>query len=174
MGERWRPVRGAPGYEVSDQGAVRRLVLDEALDQVVVYAVATWPNAKHYVQVELEIADGEPALRAVHRLVLDAFVGPAPPGHQANHRDGNKGNNRLTNLEWVTARENTRHARATGLVKSKPRQSHCHRGHLKDQRYTDHGVEYLRCSTCRQRATVRRRYGDAHFDPATLLAMTAQ
>jgi hypothetical protein len=47
----------------------------------------------------------------VHLLVLAAFVGPAPtPQHEGNHRDGDKGNNRLGNLEWATKSQNRLHA----------------------------------------------------------------
>jgi hypothetical protein len=52
---------------------------------------------------------------AVHRLVTAAFIGPCPPGQQVNHRDGHKLNNALTNLEYVTPKENVRHGRALGL-----------------------------------------------------------
>lgn len=56
----------------------------------------------------------------IHRLVLMAhcFV----PNHrelQGNHKDGNKRNNHLSNLEWVTAQENMIHASATNLIKHK-------------------------------------------------------
>ncbi len=43
---------------------------------------------------------------AVHRLVLLAFVGPAPDGHEAGHRNGNRRDNSLANLQWITRAEN--------------------------------------------------------------------
>jgi hypothetical protein len=43
----------------------------------------------------------------VHKLVMEAFVGPCPPGKQCLHRDGNGLNNRLENLRWGTPEENT-------------------------------------------------------------------
>jgi hypothetical protein len=49
-----------------------------------------------------------------HRLVLGAFIG-AMPGMVVNHKDGNKKNNQLSNLEWVTVAENNRHAIDNGL-----------------------------------------------------------
>jgi hypothetical protein len=45
----------------------------------------------------------------VHRLVMAAFVGPLPRGHQVNHKDGNKQNNVLSNLEYVTPQQDARH-----------------------------------------------------------------
>jgi hypothetical protein len=51
----------------------------------------------------------------IHRLVMDAFVGPLPPGMHTNHKDGVKTNNKLSNLEYITPLENSRHAAAMGL-----------------------------------------------------------
>ncbi len=44
--------------------------------------------------------------RYVHRLVLEAFIGPCPEGSEACHYDGNKSNNVLTNLRWDTRQGN--------------------------------------------------------------------
>jgi len=47
----------------------------------------------------------------VHRLVAFAFLGPPPTSdHEINHIDGDRTNNRVTNLEWVTRQENAVHA----------------------------------------------------------------
>lgn len=55
----------------------------------------------------------------VHRLVAEAFV-PNPHGLQeVNHRDGNKANNHVANLQWVTHSDNLRHACVNGLIKRK-------------------------------------------------------
>jgi len=55
----------------------------------------------------------------VHRLVLETFVEPCPDGYQTNHKDGNKQNNRLENLEWMTCGENHAHAFKIGLRSNK-------------------------------------------------------
>ena len=52
---------------------------------------------------------------SVHRLVAESFI-PNPDGKSyINHRDGNKSNNLISNLEWCTAKENSDHKFATGL-----------------------------------------------------------
>jgi hypothetical protein len=48
--------------------------------------------------------------RLAHDLVATEFIGPRPKNIQVNHKDGNKLNNHLSNLEYVTCLQNIRHA----------------------------------------------------------------
>jgi hypothetical protein len=57
-------------------------------------------------------------IRFAHRLVAECFIGIS--SLQVNHIDGNKKNNTVSNLEFVTARENTRHAIRLGLKRLRP------------------------------------------------------
>lgn len=66
-------------------------------------------NPKGYKIVNLSI-NGNQVGKAVHTLVARAFVDGYAEGLQVNHKDGNKLNNNADNLEWVTPKENTRHA----------------------------------------------------------------
>jgi hypothetical protein len=52
--------------------------------------------------------------RMVHHLVLEAFVGQAPSGHECDHIDFDPKNNRVENLRWVTHTENIRHTACAG------------------------------------------------------------
>jgi len=55
-------------------------------------------------------------LKYVHRLVMEYFGPPKPDlNSEVNHIDGNTSNNCLSNLEWVSSSENTKHGIRTGL-----------------------------------------------------------
>lgn len=56
--------------------------------------------------------------RLVHRLVAEAFIPNTDNLPFVNHKDGNKQNSAIANLEWVTASQNTRHAVRLGLIKA--------------------------------------------------------
>lgn len=96
MSEIWRPCGG--NYEVSDLGNVRNphKVLKKSVKR----------NGYEFVGL---ILDGKVTLKYVHRLVWEAFNGKVPTGFEINHRDENKLNNSLSNLELVTHKQNMNH-----------------------------------------------------------------
>lgn len=120
--ETWKPVRGYEGvYEVSDLGRVRRLAKPVACGPGGMYT-RTLPPAilrpqmtrNGYPKVNL-CADGISENWLIHRLVAEHHLPPPVGGQcQVNHRDLCKTNNRATNLEWATPRENIAHARVAG------------------------------------------------------------
>ena len=73
-----------------------------------------------YKSVRISYVDGKYFDKYIHRLVAEAFI-PNPENKPiVNHIDGDKHNNRLENLEWVTYSENSKHASELGLIRSGP------------------------------------------------------
>lgn len=121
--EIWKTIPGFGGrYEVSDHGQVRSYANGRHgnKDEAVVLKPKKIPAG--YLQVNLYKTNGggKQFYKLVHRLVADAFIPNPNTFPVVNHKDGNKMNNRVENLEWVTASENSTHAVQTGL--SKPSQ----------------------------------------------------
>jgi hypothetical protein len=102
-----------PNYLISADGRVWSCKRKQWLKPSVM------PNG--YAKVNLS-HNGVVETLLVHRLVAELFC----KGHgQVNHKDGNKLNNHYSNLEWVTAKENMRHALATGLRQQTPSGDAC-------------------------------------------------
>jgi len=97
MREEWKAVPGFPGYEVSDRGRVRSFRVPRVLRAEV--------DGRGHASVWL-MNTGRAKRQSVHRLVLLAFRGPAPAGHESCHGDGDLRNNTLKNLRWDTHRNN--------------------------------------------------------------------
>lgn len=109
--ETWRPVVDYPRYEVSDRGRVRNKVTGYILNPLL--------NKDDYLYVDVYDKPQKPVHKRIHRLVCDAFIGPNQD-MVVNHKDGDKHNNILHNLEWATPEENSRLASKNGLYKTKP------------------------------------------------------
>ena len=71
---------------------------------------------KGYLTIELW-ADYKRKVLKVHRLVADTFIDNPKGLKEVNHKDGDKQNNCVSNLEWCTRSENLKHAYALGLRK---------------------------------------------------------
>ena len=107
--EEWRTVNNTNGLiEVSNLGRVRSLLRGEP------FVLKQGINHKGYKRVSITI-DRKKKTYFVHRLVANAFIPNPKLLPQVNHIDGNKENNSVNNLEWVTNQENAVHAIENGL-----------------------------------------------------------
>jgi hypothetical protein len=107
IGDEWKDCYHCPGYKVSPFGEIysenKKIILKQSTNEY----------------KEIHICG---KTRRVHRLVALSFLGHAPEGMKfpvVNHKDGDKMNNNVENLEWVSSSENSRHATRNGLIKSK-------------------------------------------------------
>lgn len=113
-------------YSVNKEGVVRDRETEGVVSE----------NRGHYITLKLwvpEIKPDAPINISKHRLMASIFipvpreylnVGYTPDSLLPNHKDGNKFNNDLSNLEWVTPRGNMKHAMDTGLCKYLGEHSH--------------------------------------------------
>jgi hypothetical protein len=106
--ERWADLLDFPDYQASDQGRIRSRKSGE-------WKVLrpTAHSKTGYLVVSLRVM-GRYVARSVHRLVAAAFLGAAH-GRDVNHKNGNKHDNALHNLEYLSRGDNHRHAYRTRL-----------------------------------------------------------
>lgn len=106
MKEIWKDIVGFEGlYQVSNLGRVKRIGKGRGARCIILKS----KDNTAYSRVSL-YQNNKPTDKCVHRLVAEAFIPNPENKTQVNHIDGNKRNNRIGNLEWVTPRENTRHS----------------------------------------------------------------
>jgi hypothetical protein len=111
MAERWEAIPEYDGkYEVSNMGNVRSLKGKTKLLQQ-----KTLNTGYLYVSLTYK---GKSKNKTIHRLVANAFLDKVEGKTFVNHIDGNKKNNNIENLEWVTRSENMKHAYRNGLFKN--------------------------------------------------------
>lgn len=72
-----------------------------------------------YMRIRV-MRNGKQCHMSVHRLLAECFIPNPENKPQINHKNGDKTDNRLSNLEWTTGDENIVHAIKNGIIKSKP------------------------------------------------------
>lgn len=119
----WKEISWTKGaYSASDNGNIKsndRLGVDgRRLKEIV---LKPWIGNHGYLTVNL-LVDGRSYRCLVHRLIAEVFLGEAHNDMEIDHKDGNKLNNAVINLEWVTRKENLRRAKNLGLIVVSDRQ----------------------------------------------------
>ncbi len=115
----WKDVKNYEGlYQVSDDGRVKSLAREvkgayNSIHKLKEKELKPWV-ASGYLRATLR-KDGIETFASVHRLVAQAFIPNSNSYDVVNHKDGNKMNNNVSNLEWCTASDNMYHAFKTGL-----------------------------------------------------------
>ena len=119
MNELWQPIPGHPAYEASTLGRIRSidktLTVKNRWGSTTSYfkpgrVLAGYKRPGKYVTVTLGHGAKRGVPRSVHALVALTFIPQPSPDHTwVNHKDGDKHNNQVSNLEWTTPRENHLH-----------------------------------------------------------------
>lgn len=172
--ERWLTVPGYEGlYEVSDHGRVRSLDREYTRSDGVrtrrsgrTLKPVTNTNGRH--QVYLCIPGEKHRPQQVHRLILQAFIGPCPEGMEACHENDNPTDNRLANLRWDTRHGNYDDRVRNGITNF-IHKTHCKHGHefTPENTYVPPGKPNQRsCRECHRRWDRERypeRLSSGHF-----------
>ena len=110
---KWKSIYGYEGlYEIGTNGHIKYLTKDGKKHDMSIND----NGRKGYLIVQLR-KNGKRSSKLVHRLVMENFKPLENMNDlQVNHIDGNNKNNDISNLEWVTAKENMKHANDNGLV----------------------------------------------------------
>lgn len=106
--EIWKEVENYPDYDIRSYGRVKSYKRSNGR------LMSLSSDGQGYLKVNFDIGGKNKSIK-VHRLVASAFLKEVKGKNYVNHKDGNKKNNHISNLEWVTPSENTRHAFDNGL-----------------------------------------------------------
>jgi DNA-directed RNA polymerase specialized sigma54-like protein len=109
MEEKWLDIKGSDdGFKVSNKGRVKKNDKIKTLTKA----------SNGYIVTGIKY-NGIYKIKYVHRLVAETFLKNKERKPMINHKDCNKHNNNINNLEWVTQQENEDHATINGLVPNK-------------------------------------------------------
>ena len=112
--EKWTTIQEASNYEVSTYGNIRNKITQKILKGRL--------TKSGYLQVSLKIDETNKfSNRYIHRLVAIYWIDNPKNKREVNHKDGNKENNNINNLEWVTSSENQKHRHSIGINKTSNR-----------------------------------------------------
>jgi hypothetical protein len=140
-----------PDYGIDEYGVICRLT--KARGTYIGKKIAIYLSQDGYPKVTLT-NNGHPKSVYLHSLVCETYIGERPGKYQINHKDGDKMNNHISNLEYCTISDNVKHAFAIGLQKPRDQQGN------KNSRWTGGRILTV-CSECgeevkRNKADIKR------------------
>ena len=114
----WRIIEEFTDYSISDNGQIKRIKYKKGYNSGRLLKPARIKCG--YLRVDLYNGGKRPKHKLIHRLVLENFKPIENMNNlDVNHKDGNKENNSLYNLEWLTRSENHKHAYSNKLKTQK-------------------------------------------------------
>lgn len=121
MCENYKELKGyRETYLIGEDGSItRKERMGTRRNYVNSYVLTQFENSNGYLRVTLNL-NGKAKQYLVHRLVAKAFIPNPDNKPDVNHKDGNKYNNKVSNLEWVTKSENEIHKHRELGKKNKP------------------------------------------------------
>jgi hypothetical protein len=154
--ETWKKIPSLSDcYEASSLGRIRRAKPGRSTFVGRLCRIIDWTEGYKMVQVSV---DGVWKYRLVHVLVAEAFHGPCPKGKETNHKDLDPGNNRSSNLEYLTHLENVRHCIRHGRFPLRFGE-HSGRALLTDKKVMAIRLLYCRDKTIKSVAQLARELG---------------
>lgn len=159
----WKPIEGAPGYQVSDLGNVR------SLDRILPYGTTgtrrhmgvqftPWVSENEWERISVHLGKNVGA-KNVHELVAQAFLGPRPDGMVICHNNGDRLDNRPGNLRYDTQGNNIRDSVKHGTNVNANKRT-CPRGHPLEEPNLHESQRKKGARTCKacHRAGAHMRY----------------
>lgn len=114
-GEKWVPIEDGK-YYISNYGRVKTLTRANNIEKIIKSRII---RSTGYLTTSLVLNSGRKWV-FIHRLIADHFIPNPNKLPQVNHKNGIKTDNRIENLEWVTAKENINHAHSIGIMRGRP------------------------------------------------------
>lgn len=148
--EEWRPVLDCKKYQISNLGNII------GPSGKVLKAIE---GRNGYNQIVLSLGDRQTSRRYIHRLVVEAFLGEIPSDCVVNHKDHNKRNNKLANLEIANRKANAKHWARKGRVKGRPERPSQDKCPIHKTPYSTSDSRGAFCEACRTEKLLRKKLG---------------